>query len=353
MQNPKPSHPLLKNIDHTTWQWKVFLIYDALMMLLIVCNLLTLLVQAFILSGFGAWITELLHLSTFRSHYIQVWYPIVNTIDFYFICYLIAELAARWLFSIIANHHRRWWFFPFIHWYEVLAIIPMFRFLRLARAGIIAYRLHELGYQVVPGKIIRQVKFYYDVVMEELTDRIVLTVIKGVENELDTSTTHHQRIHAIIDHHRQPFAQALAEILQLSVAQTLAKQQQLISNDIGQIVNQAIIDTPELKQLLSVMPIIGHKLEQQIQSIGQRIGENITTGIVDRFSRQPNPASTANPLLTEISDQISQTPLDTAQIDQLIESIVRESFIGIREQVKIKQWQQKLDKNTDSISNSV
>ena len=35
--------------------------------------------------------------------------------------------------------------------------------------------------------------------------------------------------------------------------------------------NQAIEDTPELTQLLRLIPIVGSRIEQQIQSIGQHL----------------------------------------------------------------------------------
>lgn len=41
---------------------------------------------------------------------------------------LITEFFVRWGISIVYKHHKRWFFFPFIHWYEILAIIPQLRF---------------------------------------------------------------------------------------------------------------------------------------------------------------------------------------------------------------------------------
>jgi hypothetical protein len=352
MRQAKSVKTSFKAVDHQTWQWKVFLLYDALMMLLIICNLLTLALQAFILSAFGGWVADVLQLSSLRLDYMHSWYRLIQTIDFYFICYLIAELAMRWAYAIVARHHHRWWYFPFIHWYEVLAIIPQFRFLRLARALIIAYRLHELGYQIVPQKMIRQGKFYYDLILEELSDRIVLSVIKGVENELQTSTPHNKRIHHIINQHRHAFAQVLAETLQHSVAQSLTQQQQLIQREVGLIVHQAIANTPELRQLLRLLPLVGPKIEEQLQVIGQRIGENISEGLIDAFRLPAAAEQVSNPLLQQIAQQISQIPLDTPNINALLDSVVAQSFVAIREQVKIKQWQQKLAQTHNDASNA-
>ena len=352
MQQTRSEKKALRDIDHHSALWKFFLFYDSVMMLLIVLNLLTLALQALILSAFGGWVANILQLSALRADFINHLYPIIQSIDFYFICYLITELVLRWLYAILVQQHRRWWYFPFIHWYEVIAIVPMFRFLRLARAGIIAYRLHELGYQVIPKKILRKAKFYYEMLLEELSDRIVLTVIKGVEVEFETSAPHNHRIHAIVNQHRADFANTLADILQQSLASSLSQQQQLINQEIGRIVNQSIENTPELRQMLKLLPIIGHRLEQQIQSIGQRIGENISDGLVSAFAQPESGSQLANPLLNQIAVQISQVDLDTPQVNALIDSIIKQSFATIREQVKIKQWQDKIDKNSNHITNS-
>ena len=241
------------------------------------------------------------------------------------------------------RHHQRWFFFPFIHWYEVLAIIPYLRFLRLFRAGIIAYRLHEMGYKIVPKSLQLKGQFYYNVVMEELSDRIVINVLDGIKNELETSSSHKVIIHDLVEHHRVLFATALADILQDALSTELQAQRHLIAKNVGHIVNQAIEDTPELTQLLRLIPLVGSRIEQQIQSIGQRLGENITQGLIDPFT--PNVAQKENDPKDEqniyhyIADKISTLEIeDNPHLEKLVESAVFESLAAIRKQVKVKQW---------------
>ena len=338
-----------KRIDHTTWKWKAFLVYDVVMMILIVINLLILGLNAIILSDFGEGVARVLRLTELQTAYQNQLVPWVKLIDRFFIFYLIFELIIRWIIAIVGKHHRRWFFFPFIHWYEVLAIIPQLRFLRLLRAGVIAYRLHELGYQVIPKNIVQRGKFYYDLVMEELSSRIVLSVIDGVEKELDTSATHHALIHQLIDQHRQQFADVLAQTLQQSLAKALQDQRQFIAENIGDIVHQSIDDTPELKNILRMMPVVGSLLETRIQAIGRRLAENITQGIIDPLAQHHVATEQhANPLLNEIAKQISKVPLDSKEIDLLVESVVLESLNAVRKQVKVKQWQQLIDQGHNS-----
>ncbi len=330
-------------IRHDTTAWKLYLAYDIFMMVIIFINLICLSSNALLMSDFGAWLFEQIHLTQILQFYKTELHPWVIKTESWFITFLLLELLLRWLIAVINQHHQRWFFFPFIHWYEILAIHPYLRFLRLIRAGIIAYRLHEIGYQVVPQGLLKQLKFYYHVIMEELSDRVVITVIDSVKKELDTSSTHKKILHDLVNHHRQMFATTLAQILQESLATELKSQQTCIADHVGQVVIKAIEDTPELTQLLRLIPIVGGRIEQQIHNIGQHLGENITQGLILPFVS----GSTAQPNqpYTLMAEKISQVNIENHALEQLVESVVYESLESLRQQVAVKQWQIDLEKN--------
>jgi hypothetical protein len=310
------------------------------MVFIIVFNLFCLGMNFFLMSNIGEWFFNTIHLPNVLEFYRSYLHPWVITTEAWFIIFLITELAVRWAIAIVNKHHARWWFFPFIHWYEILAIIPHLRFLRLFRAGIIAYRLHELGYKVVPDNIRIKAAFYYSVIMEELSDRVVISVIDGVRQELETSSSHKKIIHDLVDHHRQLFTVALSSLLQESLAKTLQEQQPMITKKVGIIVNKAIEDTPELTQLLRLIPLVGGRIEQQIQSIGQRLGENVSIGLIEPFTA--GSAHNPNENYQLIAEKVSELNIDNHYLEELVESVVFESLAAIRKQVKIKQWQQTL-----------
>ncbi len=88
--------------------------------------------------------------------------------------------------------------------------------------------------------------------------------------------------------------------------------------------------------------MVGGRIEQQIQSIGQRLGENITQGLIEPFAQQNQQVQ--NPTYQMIAEKISQIEIEHNQhIDKLVESAVFESLEAIRKQVKVKQWQQILN----------
>ena len=331
-------------LNKNSWGWKVALVYDIFMMVLIIINLFCLSANAILMSDFGQWLFDFIHLPEILVFYKENLRPWVIITEGWFTTFLIAELCLRWLLAIVFKHHQRWWFFPFIHWYEIVAILPQFRFLRLLRAVAIAYNLHQHGYQVIPKSWYERGAFYYNLVMEELTSRIVLTVLTGVKREIETSTSHHQLIDSLVEHHRQMFAKALTDILQDSLGQELQQQRHLIAHDVGQVVSRAIEDTPELTQLLRLIPIVGGRIEQQIQSIGQRLGENITQGLIEPFTHEKNREN--NLTYAMISDRISHIQIEeNPHIHALVESAIFETLEAIRKQVKVKKWQQILEQH--------
>lgn len=326
---------------------KVLLGYDIAMMVLILVNLFCLASDGILTSDFALWFANLVNLTSWLNEYITHLHPWVEETEHWFTLLLIVELFIHWAIAIYHKTYPRWFFFPFVHWYEVLAIIPQLRFLRLFRAGVIAYRLHQLDSPIIPKSIYYKAEFYYFLILEELTRRIVLTVILGVERELQQNGALRTIIHDMLDQHRQLFAETLSELLQKSLATALHEQQRLMSVNVGKIVNQAIENTPELHQMLRLFPVIGGRLEQQIQSIGQRLGENITQGLIEPFVEKSD--DIANQTYQLIAQKTSETNLNTDKLNQLVQSVIFESLEIVRKQLKMKKWQEMLHPKPEDV----
>jgi len=318
-------------------------IYDVFILLIIVLGLLLVGIDALLMSGVGETLATWTQLLASLQQYREVWHTPILVVEDWITVFLIAELLLRWLIAIVQRHYHRWFIFPFVHWYEVLGCFPAFRAFRLLRAVAIARKLHQMGYQVIPPRLLRFAQFYYNVILEEISDRIVLNVIDGVERELKGSTTHGHLIRDLIDQHRDQLQAALAELLQHGLAPVLTEHQQQIRHGVGDAVQRAIANTTDLHQLLRLMPVIGGKIEQQVQSIGRQLAENIALELARPFSLPASPQQLANPLLTQIADQVAALPIDTPKLEALVESLVFESLEMLRKQVAVQQWKQQVD----------
>ena len=125
----------LRNSHETPW-----LILDLVMLGLLFINL--------------AWlIFDALYATNFVYHQLGVHFPAVIDaydpihknfllVDLVFIGIFFTEFCFRWAVAIIRKEHLRWYFFPFLHWYDLVGLIPtggtrLFRFLRIfIRTGI-------------------------------------------------------------------------------------------------------------------------------------------------------------------------------------------------------------------------
>ena len=146
-----------------------------------------------------AWITfdalyqvELVHdfLKADLPGFVQIYQPIHRhfiLVDLMFIAVFLTEFAVRWIRAIIHRTYYRWYFYPFLHWYDLVGCIPSggYRFLRILRIISIVYRLDQ--YDIINFKSTRLgrfLSFYYEAFMEELSDRIVIKIISGAQDEI-------------------------------------------------------------------------------------------------------------------------------------------------------------------------
>lgn len=340
MLNAPPT--LNKPLERST-QNKLILGYDIVMLLLIVLNLLSLGINALLMGNVGASLAHWVGQDQWLTHFQQYWSPVIRVVDDWFTVFLVVELVIRWLLAIVVQRYHRWFFFPFVHWYEVLGCIPAFRALRLLRAVAIGYRLYRMGYHVLPPAWIKQGQFYYQLILEEISDRIVINVLDGVERELRHSQTHHHLMHDLLNRHRDQIAAAVGEVLQASLAPVLASRTEQIQHEVGEAVHRALADVPELHRLLRLMPVVGAQLEQQLQLIGKRIGDNLTAELIKPFTAAPPIGQTVNPTLATIADHISDVEIELPALEALVESLVFEGLSTLKQQVAVQQWKQQLE----------
>src|SRR5690606_1072132 len=136
------------------------------------------------------------HAGALRDFY----HPIHENFIFYdliFVSIFLAEFVLRWGYAIKASIYDRWYFYPFIHWYDLVGCIPVgsLRFLRILRVISIIYRLHQYKIiDVTQTRLYRFFNFYYEAFMEELSDRIVLKVLSGVLEEVRRGSPLFERI---------------------------------------------------------------------------------------------------------------------------------------------------------------
>lgn len=119
------------------------------------------------------------------------------TIDLVFVSFFIADVLLGWSIAIAERRYHRWFFYPFVHWYDVLGCIPLagFRLLRILRVVSLLHRLHRLGLiDVTRWDIYQFFAKYYDILLEELSDRIALRLLGNVQEQIRASDSLTERV---------------------------------------------------------------------------------------------------------------------------------------------------------------
>lgn len=322
--------------------------YDVLMLILIVIDLTIIMTDAFLMSGFGNDMANWLGLTSQLSEY-----KMGLHLDFvrwggFITIFLIAEIVVRWIWAIINKTYYRWFFFPFVHWYEVLGCFPQLRALRLLRAVAIGYGLYQRGYRFLPDSWIRTAKFYYNIVMEEISDRVILIALHSVESELKESDALPNLIENIIESNRLEIEELVAQILQHELAPALKQHADITREGIGNAVHKALANVPELSNYIRMIPIAGKLIESQVQGIGQNIAESIVDEVMKPLYQKPPTGSSVNTAFDIIGKQVGQLSPHHEALDNLVSSIVFSSLETVRKQIKQQQWKQKHESSKSS-----
>ncbi len=343
-----------KNTTKHSGSW-YSIAYDGLMLFFISVDLLFILVDNILMSdactNFGNYLTYEFHfnlLTKIVANYGGYGYGLFNhtyisMLGGFFTVFLIAELLARWLIAIIFKHYYRWFFFPFVHWYEVLGCFPQLRVLRLLRVIAIGRRLYQMGWRFLPEKWLDTLKFYYSIILEELSDKVLLTAVDNIRVQLDSSVDSQALVKRTIDKNRENIEEMVLSMLRTELAPRLRaelmpnNQDSPVATHVGLAIADAVEKTPEIELILSKIPIAGNMIKSQLMGISEKVGYNIADAVSNRLLQD----EVLDEIFVSIAHGISQINPSNPALEALIADIIDEGLTAFEQQIKVQQWQHK------------
>ncbi len=316
------------------------LTYDIVILMAISIDLFFISIDAILMSNFSNNVANWLTISEQLSWYQITLHDPLRTAGGFFTIFLITELLVRWAIAIKEQIYYRWFFFPFVHWYEVLGCFPQLRALRLFRAVVIGRRLYQLGYQVLPQPWIRRIRFYIDLLLEELSDRVILTTINNYKQQLTDPEMRQSLIESTIARNREDIEAAILSLLRQEVAPQLQKlagksnASSTIASAVGHAIQDGLANTPELRRYLRLIPIAGSLIESQLQHIGHSIGENVVYSLNARLLDDER----IDALMIAIAHGIAHINTSNAALETLLSNIIADSLNEFEAQIKVQQW---------------
>lgn len=313
------------------------LLLDLVVLLLISLNLLWLLVDALLLgSGIGSAVAQ--YLPDFFTRYKEVWHPRLLTYDSWFTVFLIAELLLRWGVAIVRRTYHRWFFYPFVNWYDVLGCIPLpfFRALRLLRVISILYRLQHL--QVVDltrVRIFDAFYRYYRMLVEEISDRVVINVMEGMQREIKSGGELTQRLsEQVLQPQRTVIVPWLADLIADTSAYAHGLHRERLARYLDDIVRAAIVDNSEL-QKVKRLPGVGPLVEKELQRVIVGLLAHALDRALADLGQRGNVA--AQDVAAGLFDTLI---MPHAERDAAIRQILLDAVELIKAQVSVQQWKQ-------------
>ncbi len=272
---------------------------------------------------------------------IEIYDPVHNNflfVDLVFIGIFFSEFCFRWIVSIVRKEHLRWYFFPFLHWYDIVGLIPLgatrlFRFLRIFS---ILYRLHK--FQIIDlhqTAIFRFFAFYSDVFIEELSDRIVVKVLSDAQKDIAAGSP-------LLDDITQRVLAPRRPVLTEWIASILNHFGHAIRSDIhGGVIREHVqksvskaVRSNDQVSTLSYMPVIGKTIENTLESA---VTDIVTASLINLLDDLD-----AHRIDHMISVGLHDYTPDEEVLDREVLNVVNECLELVKEHVSKQRWKEKL-----------
>ena len=309
---------------------------DVLMIALVIINLLWLTFDW--LFGFSFVSGHIAQLSpAFHAFYDTEIHANFLYYDLWFVAIYLTEFFIRWAVAIGRQTYHRWFFYPFIHWYDLLGCIPVggFRWLRLLRVITLLSRLQRTGIidltDTAPGRFFIK---YYNVVVEEVSDRVVINVLEGVQREVREGNPLLHRIESeVLAPRKQQLVDHLAErIIQASTG-IHARYRDELGDYLARLTDESLAATRSGARLAAI-PVAGPRAIAMIRETVQELGVALADQLLDDISAEANRTALDQLLENLLSDAVG----DTSGISGLVQETLLEVLEQVKGQVSVQRW---------------
>jgi len=228
----------------------------------------------------------------FHTFYDTVIHSRFIAIDLYFVAFFVADVLLGWAVAIAERRYHRWFFYPFIHWYDVLGCIPLsgFRWLRILRVITLLNRLHRMRLiNITRWTIYKFIAKYYDILLEELSDRIALRLLGNVQHQIVASDSlTEQVIDRVIMPRKDQLIHEIAQRLEGTVGQAYQQNRTAIMKAIDDLVSRTLRESPEIQKLhrLPMGQTASNAMQASLSGVAQRLVDELALGIHSTEFRQ-------------------------------------------------------------------
>jgi hypothetical protein len=231
-----------------------------------------------------------------------------------------------------------------LHWYDLIGCIPLnaFRFVRIFRLFSILLRLHKLKIiNIRQLYMYRIMRIYYNVLVEEISDRVVIKIIDGVQDEIrGGGPVVEDIIENVLKPKQDIISTWLSHRLKTAAAVNYAHHRDDIKAYIDAAIAGAIRKDGKIEAIEQV-PFMGKVISGTIQSSISDIVYHIIDSAMHDLASDRNKVL-VNEVTNIVFDAIEQKEQDVQLQEIAIDTFIRTLDI-IKAQVGVKKWKTRYD----------
>lgn len=277
------------------------------------------------------------------SGLVDLYLPVHRNFFFYdlaFIAIYITEFLIQWALAVRRRTYHRWFFYPFIHWYDVIGCIPVnsFRFVRVFRIISILYRMQRMDWiDFRRTSVFRALAKYYDIFTEEISDRVVVNVLTEMQSQIQQGSPVLDKIAGQVIHSRKPeMVKWFSRKMQHVAAENYGDFREDVRAYVDLLVKDAVKRNKELTTIKRTVPVVGGIVIKNMEKIVADVVFHVINGIVEDLSDNN---------LEEMFDQIADILLgsllargEDRELNRAVTETMVQTIEIVKEQVRLQQW---------------
>ena len=253
-------------------------------------------------------------------------------IDLPFLLIFAADFFIGWFLSIRRGTYATWFLYPIFHWYDLLGIIPLrqFRLFRLFRIASIYIRLHRSEYSKVGDDVIsRTVKYFANIISEEISDMVSLRILNETQSEIRDGT-HQKIIHSVAATHREALSHELAtQVREVLTSEAVREQARgFLDTNLKQAVESA--------DALRLVPLPDAVLKPLVVTVGQVVFNAFADTLAATLSSEEGHA-TVEAMIGDAVDGLIME-LTEGELEQIVTEISLQIIDHVKEAVAVRKW---------------
>ncbi|MBB6461446.1 hypothetical protein [Flammeovirga kamogawensis] len=265
-------------------------------------------------------------------------YENFEIVELFFSTFYLLEFFQSWYESYKDKQFAKWYFYPFVYFYDFIGSFPGMHVFRLFRVFALLARWHKL--QVINLEnlgLVRTALHVKEVVVEEISDAVVINVLESVKDELSSGGYANQKFMSdVVKPYQENLSIWISRKVMHAMQETYSNRQQVLEQYVSVLIEDAVKNNDEMKDIKKV-PIVGDYASSRLEDAISDIVYKVINDLFEDIASERN-EEVLKEVVYEIMEGMlfSKTKDENGKLVQELGSTILDAVIS---RVSVKQWQ--------------